>query len=185
MGSRTVIFLKNSAGTAFMYLITMLASFVVPRIMIGVYGSEINGLISSITQFIAYFNLLGVGISAAAVWALYKPLAEGDYNLISSIVVTAKNNYKKAGIVFIFFTIILAIIYPIYVEINSLSQTEVFLLTLVIGASGVVEIFTMARCQALLTADQKLYVVSLASVVAIILNTIIIAVLSYFRINII
>lgn len=185
MNSRTVIFLKNSAGTAFMYFITMLASFVVPRIMIGVYGSEINGLVSSITQFIAYFNLLGVGISAAAVWALYKPLAEENYDVVSSIVVTAKNNYKKAGLVFIFFTIILATLYPIYVEINSLSKVETFLLILVIGASGVIELFTLARCQVLLTADQKLYVISLVAVVAIILNTIIIAVLSYFKINII
>lgn len=185
MSSRTVSFIKNSAGTAFMYFITMLSSFIVPRIMIGVYGSEINGLVSSITQFIAYFNLLGVGISSAVVWALYKPLAEKNYNLISSIVLAAKNRYKKAGIIFLLCIFALAILYPYFINVNSLSKTEVFLLVLVLGISGIVEIFTLANSQALLTADQKLYVISLASVAAIVLNTIIISLLSFLEVNIV
>ena len=56
--SRTVAFIKNSASTAFLQVITMFVGFFIPRIMIGTYGSEINGLVSSVSQFIAYFNLL-------------------------------------------------------------------------------------------------------------------------------
>jgi hypothetical protein len=52
-------------------------------------------------------------------------------------------------------------------------------LVLILGVSGALEFFTMAKYRALLTADQKLYVLSLASIVAIVLNTVIIAVLAY------
>lgn len=40
------------------------------------YGSETNGLITSLQQFIQYFTLLEAGLSGAAIFALYKPVIE-------------------------------------------------------------------------------------------------------------
>ena len=96
--SRTARFIKNSISTALMQATTMFVGFFVPRIMMSVYGSEINGLISSISQFIAYFNLVETGIAGAAVWALYKPLADRDNKVINSIIVAVKNFYTKAAL---------------------------------------------------------------------------------------
>ena len=53
----------------------MIAEFIIPCIMLKYYGSEINGLVSSINQFIVYFNLVEAGLSGAAIYVLYKPLA--------------------------------------------------------------------------------------------------------------
>ena len=183
--SRTVAFIKNSASTALLQIITMFVGFFIPRIMIGVYGSEINGLISSIMQFIAYFNLVEAGISGAAVWALYKPLAEKNNKIVSSIIVATKNFYNKAGYIFVSLTLGLALIYPAFIKVSSLSFIEVFLLVLILGVSGALEFFTLAKYRALLTADQKTYIISLASVCAIILNAVIIFVLSYLKFNIV
>ena len=183
--SRAVLFFKNSASTAFLQIITMLVGFFIPRIIIGVYGSEINGLVSSITQFIAYFNLVEAGISGAAVWALYKPLAEHDNKTLSSIIVAAKNFYNKAGYIFVSLTLGLAIIYPVFISVYSLSYIDVFLLILILGVAGALEFFTLAKYRALLTADQKTYIISLASVCAIILNALIIAILAYLNFNIV
>lgn len=183
--SRTVAFIKNSASTALLQIITMFVGFFIPRIMIGVYGSEINGLISSIMQFIAYFNLVEAGISGAAVWALYKPLAEKNNKIVSSIIVATKNFYNKAGYIFVSLTLGLALIYPAFIKVSSLSFIEVFLLVLILGVSGALEFFTLAKYRALLTANQKTYIISLASVCAIILNAVIIFVLSYLKFNIV
>lgn len=183
--SRTVAFIKNSASTAFLQVITMFVGFFIPRIMIGTYGSEINGLVSSVSQFIAYFNLVEAGISGAAVWALYKPLAEHDNKTLSAIVVAAKNFYNKAGYIFVSLTLGLAIIYPVFISVHSLSYVEVFLLVLILGVSGALEFFTLAKYRALLTADQKTYVISIAACGAIILNAIIITVLAYLNYNIV
>lgn len=157
--SRTVAFIKNSASTALLQIMTMVVGFFIPRIMIGVYGSEINGLISSIMQFIAYFNLVEAGISGAAVWALYKPLAEKNNKLVSSIIVATKNFYNKAGYIFVSLTLGLALIYPAFIKVTSLSFIEVFLLALILGVSGALEFFTLAKYRALLTADQKTYII--------------------------
>ena len=53
------------------------------------YGSEINGLISSINQLL-YFSLVEAGLSGAAIYALYKPLADNDYKAINGVITAAK-----------------------------------------------------------------------------------------------
>lgn len=183
--TRTEKFLKNSASTALLQVITMLSGFIIPRVMLDIYGSEINGLISSITQFINYFMLVEAGLSAAVVYSLYKPLAEKDYIKISAIVTAAKNFYNKSGYIFVGLTICLAISYPFFVTTNELSLVEVGILVLVLGVSGALEFFTLAKYRAILTADQKVYIISLASIIYVIVNTSIIVILSYLNVNIV
>lgn len=106
-------FMLNSVTTALLQVVTMIAGFITPRFMLTAYGSEINGLISSILQFISYFNLVEAGLSSAAVYSLYKPIAEKDYNRINRIVVAAKHFYVKSGFIFVGLVVILAICYPL------------------------------------------------------------------------
>ncbi|WP_304153460.1 lipopolysaccharide biosynthesis protein [Megamonas hypermegale] len=185
MLTRTEKFLRNSASTALLQVVTMVSGFIIPKVMLMVYGSEINGLISSITQFINYFMLVEAGLSAAVVYSLYKPLAEKDYFKISSIVTAAKNFYNSSGYIFVILTIGLSIIYPFFIKTTELTILEVGILVLILGVSGALEFFTLAKYRAILTADQKVYVISLASIIAVITNTIVIVILSYLNINIV
>lgn len=120
----------------------MIAGFITPRFMLTAYGSEINGLISSILQFISYFNLVEAGLSSAAVYSLYKPIAEKDYNRINRIVVAAKHFYVKSGFIFVGLVVILAICYPFITDSTVLDQTSIFVLVLVLGVNGSLEFFT-------------------------------------------
>ncbi|MDY3874177.1 MAG: hypothetical protein SO083_03285 [Megamonas funiformis] len=183
--TRTEKFLRNSASTALLQIVTMISGFIIPKIMLIIYGSEINGLVSSITQVIKYFMLVEAGLSAAVIYSLYKPLATKDYNKISAIVVAAKKFYNKSGYIFVGLTICLSISYPLVITTNELSLLEVSLLVLILGVSGALEFFTLAKYRAILTADQKVYVISIASIIYIIFNTIIISVLSYLKMNIV
>ncbi len=183
--TRTEKFLRNSASTALLQVITMASGFIIPKVMLIVYGSEINGLVSSITQFINYFMLVEAGLSAAVVYSLYKPLAEKDYSKISSIVTAAKNFYNSSGYIFVILTIALSICYPFFITTTTLTTIEVGILVLVLGVSGTLEFFTLAKYRAILTADQKVYVISLASIIAVITNTTVIVVLSYLNVNIV
>ena len=168
--NRTRIFVHNALTTALLQAFTMLSGFILPRIMLGVYGSEINGIVTSLTQFIACFNLVEAGISAAATYSLYRPIAERNAAVISGIVVAARNFYNKTGFIFVALTVGLAVIYPLFVHTDLLSPVEIGVLVLILGINGALEFFTLAKYRALLTADQKTYVVSLASIVAIVIN---------------
>ena len=155
---------------ALLQIITVAAGFIVPRIMLVYYGSEINGLVNSIAQFIAYFNLVEAGLAGAAIYALYKPLADRDHKSINGVLSATNRFYILSGYIFVALTLGLALIYPALVKSSQLSPLCVGALVLILGVSGALEFFTMAKYRALLTADQKLYILSLVSIVAIILN---------------
>lgn len=50
--------LKNILSSLFLQFITMICGLILPRAIIGKYGSNVNGLITSITQFLTYITLL-------------------------------------------------------------------------------------------------------------------------------
>ena len=183
--SRTGKFLKNSASTFLYQIILLLSGFITPRIMLSFYGSQINGLVSSVAQFVSYISLVQAGLSAATIYSLYKPLADNDRDEISSIVTAAKKFYYKSGYIFLALIIVLAIAYPFFVDIPSgLGYSDILLLVFISGVSGAIDFFTLAKYQALLTADQKNYVISLSSAVYVITNTVIIAIFASLKFNI-
>ena len=54
-----------NTGTALLsQLVTLISGFILPRLIIGQYGSEVNGLVSSITQFLAFFSMMEMGVGA-------------------------------------------------------------------------------------------------------------------------
>lgn len=183
--NRTKAFVQNSFTTALLQIITMIVGFITPRVMLSHYGSEINGLVSSITQFISYFNLVEAGLSGAAVYALYAPLAKKDHKEINAVISAAKSFYTQAGFIFVSLTLGLALIYPFYIKSADLSFLSVGLLVLILGINGALEFFTLSKYRALLTADQKTYVISLATIIQIVINTIIIVVLAEYKVNIV
>ena len=183
--SRTKKFMYNTVTTALYQIILMIVGFITPKVFLNAYGSEINGLVTSINQFITYFNLVDAGLAGAAVYALYKPLAEQNYPKINAIVSAAKKFYLKAGYIFLGLIFAMALIYPIFVKTGLLSSFEVGLLVLVLGANGVIEFFTLSKYRVLLTASQKTYIISLSSIIYVILNTIIIVILANLGVNIV
>lgn len=182
--SRSKRFLYNTLSTAGYQIVAMLMGFITPRLMMQYYGSEINGLVVSITEFINYFKLVEAGLASAAVYSLYKPLAEKDHDGISAIVSAARKFYHQAGYAFIGLTVLFACIYPIVVPCDSLDAISVGLLVLIMGISGTLEFFTLARYRVLLTADQKTYVVSLASMASLLVSTLLIVGLAMLQTNI-
>lgn len=177
--SRTEQFIKNTMATGLLQIITMIAGFITPKIMLVYFGSEVNGIVTSITQFIAYLTLLEAGLSGATVFSLYKPIAAKDTYAVNRILVAAKNLYYRTGHIFSCMVVFCATLYPFFVHTNKVDYGELFCLFCILGVNGILEFYTLAKYRALLTADQKTYVISLASIVQVILNVIIIAGLSY------
>lgn len=54
---RTAKFIKNTLATGLMQVVAMISGFIIPKIMLMFYGSEINGIVTSITQLISYLTL--------------------------------------------------------------------------------------------------------------------------------
>lgn len=188
--SRTLRFVQNFLCTGLYQLSAMVMGFITPRLMILCYGSEINGLIVSVTSFLTYFKMVEAGLAAAAIAALYKPLARDDYAAVSSIVSAARRLYNRAGWLFSALTFLFALIYPLVVPVKdaagfTLSHLSEMALILSMGVSGALEFFTLSRYRVLLTADQKTYIVSLASMASLLLSTAVLVVLPLCGVDVI
>ena len=176
--NRTKRYMYNSVAAFTAEIVTMILGFVTPRIILVTYGSELNGLTSSILQFMSYFNLVEAGFSNAAVYALYKPFADKDETAISAVVSAARRMYLRAGGIFCALVVGLALIYPLYIDVDGLSNLDVGLLVLILGVSNVLNFFTLSKHRAVITADMRVYVISLSNIAFSLANTLIIVFLA-------
>lgn len=171
--SRTKLFALNTTASALQQIVMFVVGLIIPSICLKYYGSETNGLVSSITQFISYITLIEAGISASMVYYLYKPLSENDDAKVSSIVSAARITYRKLGCAVVGLSLLLALGYALLSQVKGLSHFDLFLLVLAMGVSGSLEFFTMARYRVLFTADQRMYVLSFATIVGSVLNALV------------
>lgn len=166
-------------------VVVLIAGLITPRLMIATYGSEINGLVSSLNQFISYLSLVEAGIGGAAIYSLYKPIAENEHSRISSIVVAAKKSYTHAGYLFSAGLFALAAIYGIFASRGSLDFWTVFILALLLGSNGCIDMFLVSGYRVLLTADQRNYVIQIAGIINTIIRTGLIITLAVNDINVV
>ena len=108
--------LVNVMSTIVLQAITLLSGFIVPKLILDQFGSDINGLVTSITQFLSYISLIEGGVGSVILANLYKPLAEGDMDKVSAVIVTANNFFKKLSYVFLGYQAVLAVVYPFFIK---------------------------------------------------------------------
>ncbi len=75
---RKNIFLTISSNLLLQF-VTIACGFILPPLIVSFFGSAMNGMVSSITQFIAYLNIVEAGVGGAAIASMYKPLAKMIY----------------------------------------------------------------------------------------------------------
>ncbi len=172
------ITLINMISTLLLQLITIVSGFIIPKIILSYFGSNVNGLVSSLTQFLNYIALVEGGITGVVMANLYKPLYKNDTKKISSIVKTTNIFYKKIGLIFIIYTIVLATVYPLAFN-TDFSYVYVFSLTLILSLSLLIQYMFSLTFRNLLNADKKVYIVSFTQSGILILN-IIFAIISVY-----
>lgn len=164
-------------------IVSIISGFIVPVTYIKNYGSDINGLIITITQFLSYISLLEGGVGGVIRARLFAPLAKKDSGKVSSILKESNKFFYKLGYILVAYIIFLCIFLPFFVKGN-VDSFLIVILTIVIGLSTLAQYFFGISNQILLQADQKQYVTNFVLVVSIIINTIIIYFLSRYKIDI-
>lgn len=167
------ITLLNICTSLILQFVTIISGFIIPKIILNYFGSETNGLISTINQFLSYISLIEGGVTGVITASLYKPLVENDLKKINSIINTTSNFYKKIGIIFIIYSFIIAIFYPILFRTN-FSYFFIFVLTLILSINLLVQYMFSLTLKTLLIADKKMFIISITQTVMIILNVILV-----------
>lgn len=168
--SRTKKALLNVNFQLFYELVSVICSFILPRLILSHFGSAYNGITQSISQFIGCVALLKSGIGSVTRAALYKPLAQKDYNAISEVVNATERFMRKIAVIFSVAVVCFAAVYPFIVK-DSFEWLFTFTLFLILAVGTFAQYFFGLTYQMLLQADQKEYIISAVTIVSTIINT--------------
>jgi len=164
-------------------IISVIYGFIIPKLIISTYGSDVNGLVSSITQFLGYIVLLEAGVGPVIKSLLYKPLANKKKNEILKILAASDKFFKKLSYVFILYIIILVIVYPIIV-IEDFDILFTIPLIIIIAFSIFAEYYFGMTYRLYLQANQQSYVINYIQIITTILNTMLVIILVKLNCNI-
>ena len=106
---------RNILTTMILQAVTILSGFIVPRIILTYFGSEVNGLVGSVNQFLNYVDLLEGGVGGVVTAALYKPLREKDYGKVSGVVSATSYFFRRIALISVVYMLLLAVFYPRFV----------------------------------------------------------------------
>lgn len=148
---------KNIIWGVLGQLITIALGIVVPRLVLTSFGSEINGLLNSITQIFAYFTLIEAGIGVTTTQALYKPTAEQDRDGVNGILSATSRYYKRVAVFYLIAVIAFAVIYPFTVK-SSLPKSWIFLIIILNGLGSVINFWVQGKYTIFLGSIGKSYI---------------------------
>ena len=107
---------KNLIVSVLYQFVAIIYGFVSPRLILAHFGSEVNGLIQSITQFLGFVGFLDMGVSQVVRSALYRPLEEQDDDQISRIMVSGRRFYRRIAYMLLGYVAILLFVYPCFID---------------------------------------------------------------------
>ena len=169
---------KNLVSALVLQIITMLSGFILPRLIISTFGSEINGLVSSITQFLSFISLLEGGLGAVVLAELYKPIESNDDIQTNAILQSCQRFFSQLAIVFVIFTVTIGIGYGICMR-DKYSFAYVFTLVLILSFITIVQYLFSITFKLLLQAQQRIYIVNTVASVTVALNLVVTVILIY------
>ncbi len=163
--------LKNIVSSLLLQAITMICGFITTYLITKTYGSGINGLLASITQFLAYITLLESGFGSVLKSVLYKPIADNNKNEINSILSSSNKFFRKIAYIFLVYIVIICIILPLVLS----SEFDILFtisLILILSISTFTEYYFGITYTLFLHANQKGYVISIIKILTLIINTV-------------
>ena len=160
------------AANLFLQIVVFISGIILPRFILQAYGSSINGMITSVNQFLTYLGLAEAGVATASVVALYTPLALGRKDEVNSILSAARKFYNRSGVLFLSLTAVLVFIYPFFIS-GQLDNSLVRWMIVVLAGSTLVDYFFLGKYRVLLMANQEGYVVALIQSVGTVANMVV------------
>ena len=169
----------NTVTSLMLQMVSVICGFILPKLILTRFGSEVNGLVQSIAQFLGVVSFLELGVGQVVQSSLYRPLACKDDVEISRVLVSGEKFFKRIAFLLVVYVIILLGIYPLIINRSyDWIYTAGLIGAMCIGSFAQYYFGIIDRI--LLSADQRGYIQYFSQIISIILNTIV----SYILINI-
>ncbi len=152
--------IKYNLLSGIVYQVVLLSlSFILPRLYLVNFGSEVNGVLSTIKQIFTYLCLLEAGVGLASTQALYKPIAENDHKRASAILSATNSYYLKTGIIYLAAVLAIAVLYA-YVIPVAINSHILFVIIILNAVPALFSYFVQAKYRVLMEVDGRKYVIT-------------------------
>ena len=152
--------IKYNLLSGILYQVVLISlSFLLPRLYLENFGSEVNGVLSTIKQIFVYMMLLESGIGLATVQALYKPVAEKNHNKINSVISATHSYYVKVGVIYAVIVLLIAVVYEFVIP-TSINSGIIFGIVVLTALPQLFSYFVQAKYRILLDVDGRKYVIT-------------------------
>lgn len=169
-------FIINSSSSLIHQVVTVICGLILPRAFISYFGSDINGLVASIRQFITIISFLELGIGAVVQASLYSPLAHKNHDEISAIIVSSNRFFRNLGKILLLYVILLFFLYPTFSNV-SFSFVFTSTLILILSLSTFAQYYFSISYQLLFNADQLAFIPLITNTGLTIINTVLVLIL--------
>lgn len=168
--------LSNMLSSLIYQITAILCGFVLPNLILRYYGSNVNGLVNSVNEFLRIITFLDLGVGTVVCSNFYKPLAQKNDDEISKIYKSAKRYFNNIAKLIIIYILLLPILFSFFINKGF---DFIFNMTLIfsMGISSFSQYYFGMVNQLLITADQKGYIQYNLQTVTLIINTIVCSIL--------
>lgn len=161
----------NTVTSVINRIVRIISGLILPRLILQYFGSETNGLVASINQFLSIITFLDMGVGSVVQSALYKPLAKNDSLQVSKVLKAANNYFRKIAYFLIIYVIALILFYPFLID-STYDYIATGFLIFALSVSLFGQYYFGIVNELLLNGDQKAYIQYGTEIVVIILNLI-------------
>lgn len=154
--TRTYKSLRNSTVALSVFVINLLLQFVSRKVFIDHLGTEVLGLNTTATSLLHFLNLAELGVGAAILSSLYKPLSENNFKEVNEIVSVQGWLYRNIALFIIGGSVIMMCFFPIIFAKMELPLWYAYATFSVLLFSSLLSYFVNYK-QIVLSADQQEY----------------------------
>ena len=155
MDSRTKNVSRNIVYGTANRVVSLLLPFVTRTMMLYLLGTTSLGVSTLFSSVLSFLSLAELGVGSAIVYAMYKPIAENDTEVINSLLNYYKYLYRIIGLAIFSFGLILIPFLPYLIKGEIPEKVNLNILFLLYLTNSVISYFFAGYRQSLLTAYQR------------------------------
>ena len=163
-------------------VISLVLGFISRTIFIRILGTEYLGLNSLFTNILTILSFAELGIGNAIIFNMYKPIADGDNTRLQKLINFYKKTYFKIGFVILLLGILISPLLPSIINEIPNTKESIYLIYLLFLIDTSISYFFSYKT-ALITANQKNYIVVMYTYLFRIVQIIVQLIVLYFTKN--
>lgn len=155
-----------------------LTGLVVTRVVIMRYGSDFNGLNSTVTQFINMMLVVEGGFTLASSVALFKPLTDGNTEVINGILSATRIKFNKISILFLVISLPVSIVYSLSIK-TSIDLYIVIIVFAILVMSTFFNLLYTSKYRIIIQTDQREYIINIINIANLVLTQGLVIILAF------